>query len=209
MAGLDAVESRSRENHAIAVEKKLKDSAVKPEGRMVYGFDFGKVWKRFTKEYVKWGTDGGEQKVLQVQQTSYGYVGKYNHNLTADGLSSMGVDYTEEWDCHDVLSLGFQVETVGRPKYFIRVYNTSTAHCGSYGDTTIRRSDAVAVALSSATVFDECAEYAAWACDRPSYKKTTFVLAGIVGAGLLFFTYDYYRPKSKASVTNEEEEKGV
>lgn len=219
-----AEELEARKNHFKKVEDKIqihekKNVQTGKLGSSVYGFDFMAIWARYTKQETNWPSAqtvaNQNQTVLQVTPTTDGYAGVYDSKRTETGLASASItdpDPKVAWDCHDLLNISFRIRDIyvynnefsgsqkeggKQHKLFVRFYNSeSSAACGT--DT-----HSVAATLTMATVFDECAEYSPWACNRPDHKSITFILAGIVALGLLFFTYDYYRPRAK--VVNEDE----
>jgi len=186
-----------------------KTQAERHKVTMVYGLDFGSVWDRYQHVEMPWTEDRPTAMVLQVQPTGYGYVGKYNSNISilanATGGEALPNGVPDDWDCHDLLSSAFQLNEIPdeystdllTPRLFVRVYNSSA-------DCTGNTEPEIAVMLSATTVFDECGEYSPWSCDRPTYKGATFILAGLVGLGLLLFTYNYFKPKS--SKTHHEDD---
>merc|ERR1740138_843810 len=106
-----------------------------------------------------------------------------------------------KWDAHDLLKFAFETNFMPESAYnsadesgvvattsedmrhrfpdlYLRVYTAgSSAACETKADGTLRPS--VQVALSVATVFDECKEYAPWSCDRPKLYVYTYVSLAI------------------------------
>merc|ERR1712166_604893 len=187
----EQVYEATRQVHTKKVEEKLlfhqkQNKLAKKHSAMVFGMDFGTAWYRFQRLAVAgWPHGNGSQTVLQVQPTFYGYAGRYNTGFANKGMLSMGFNSSawgvnkassnpeidSEWDAHDMTKFGFRLDAIppDTPKLFLRVYNTSKAECGSIPATQ----PAIAVTLSSVDVFDECAEWSPFDCDRVEHKEVT------------------------------------
>merc|ERR1711865_346925 len=194
-------------------------------GVMQYGLDFGNIWDRYQKVDMPWprknnkrssGTGNGvvtlsnTVTVVQVQPTVYGYVGRYNTNMTH--LHSNMTHYAtlgeSDWDCHDLLQSAFELDNIPAvwgdgddpkinqttdnlpPSLFVRIYaDTTTAECGGGNQAEI------AIALSATTVFDECDEYSPWACERPNYVNVSYALVALVGLIIVWQTHQTFKKK--------------